>query len=338
MRMPMDCFWSIDPLRLPALRGPLLELQRRGCQLPVATPPSPPLVRGGAQSDAGAKPEASAGERVLYHQVGAVAVVAIDGPMLKNPPDWAIDALGFASTKRTQRAVEAAAADPAVSAILLRVDTPGGSVDGLPELADAIAAAAAVKPVVAQVDGLMASAGYYVGSQATRILAHGTDLVGSIGTIICLYDYSKLFAEAGIEAVPIATGPYKATGMIGAELTADQRTYLQGIVDFFFADFKARVQRGRRLSNEGIAAVTDGRVFPAPEAQRLGLIDGTATLDATLAELVRQEAERARARTARAKAGFVARQACAVAIAEFIVHKVPGPGLPAADFSELGII
>lgn len=213
-----------------------------------------------------------------------VAVIGINGVMTKNASFFSRMTGGFGSSD-IARAVKQAASDPNVKAIMLRIDSPGGTVDGTAELADAVAEARESKQIVAQVDGLAASAAYWVASQAHAIYSHRTDMVGSIGTRIMLYDYSRLFQNAGIEAVPIDTGPYKSAGAFGAEITADQRAYFQEIVDKTNAEFAMAVKAGRGMTDEQFKAVGDGRVFVAKDAKKLGLINGVQDSQKTLAGL-----------------------------------------------------
>jgi signal peptide peptidase SppA len=237
--------------------------------------------------------------------VGRTAIVHVDGVMWKG--SWGC------CTLEIRRCIEAAAADPEIDAILLRFDTPGGSVDGLAELGDAVFAVRQrqAKPVIAQVDGMCCSAGYYVASQADEIRSGRMDTIGSIGTRMLLYDWHVLFEKEGIEAVPIDTGAYKSTGALGTEITPEQRAFLQEYVNAYFADFKAVIGRGRQaLRGERLDAIADGRWWDAPKALQLGLIDRLASLDETLAELAaagQQAARSARTATARARLALAER-------------------------------
>ncbi len=216
-----------------------------------------------------------------------VAVIDIRGVMLASPDPLDEFFGGFTNTRAVTRLVESAANDSAVKAIILRVDSPGGSVEGLAELGDAVRSASRRKRVVAQVEGLAASAAYYVASAASEIVAGRMDLVGSIGTVLVVFDASKAFADAGLRVVPIVSGKFKATGTLGTPLTADEQAYLQGIVDSYFADFRRAVMSGRgvRLSLASMSAVSDGRIFPATNALELGLVDSLGTFNATMQRL-----------------------------------------------------
>ncbi len=275
------------------------------------SPASPDERRAGSRLEteersASIRERSSRDEFLPLRTMGPLAIIPITGLMLKDVPDWALwffEGL-ISDTRRVASAVAIAAADPAVQAIVLRIDSPGGSVDGLSELGDAIAAAAGQKRLIAQVDGTAASAAYYAASQAGEIRAGKMDVTGSIGVIWELYDYSALYAEQGIEAVPIATSEFKYAGMEGTELTSSQRAEFQRLVDQFFAQFKAAVQQGRRMSAMELAAVSDARVWLGIDALRLRLIDRISTIDETVSEVLRdsQDDGAGRMRMARARA------------------------------------
>ncbi len=226
--------------------------------------------------------------------VGGVAVIDVFGIMDKHVSYYGV------STERVRAAVLEAVGDKSVQTIMMRIDSPGGSVDGLAELGDTIFAARKEKQIVAQVHGMAASAGYYIASQATSIVAHRMDLIGSIGTTATIYDYSELFAKEGIEAVVIDTGEFKSAGVLGAKLTENQRAEFQRIVDGYFDDFVKVIARGRGVAESKIRAMADGRVFFAKEALEMGLIDSIEESDTTLNSLVFavQDAQRVRTRMA----------------------------------------
>lgn len=219
-----------------------------------------------------------------------VATVRLMGPMMRRAGQIAEKYFGIAGTDSTRLAMQAANADPDVDQILLRIDSPGGSVDGLDQLGETVATSS--KPVTAVVDGMAASAAYYVASQADRIIAGRNDMVGSIGVRMMLYDFSAAFEKDGIEAVPIDTGKFKSAGAMGTKITDEQRADFQRVVDYYFADFVKAVSNGRGMSAEAVRAVADGRMFTQPEALANGLIDGVGTYQSVLGELRSQRAQR----------------------------------------------
>lgn len=264
--------------------GPALEQIRQ-----LAARMQPPAA--GPAEDAGR-------DGLPVQVVDNVAVIPLMGPMVKYG-SWIARDLGMTSTTAVRAALQAAVADQGVDTILLHMDTPGGTVAGLPELGDAIAAANKLKPVVVQVDDMAASAGYYAAAQASAIYAGRLGMVGSIGVRMMLYDYSQEFEQMGIEAIPIDTGEFKSAGAVGTKITDAQRADFQRIVDGYFADFKATVRKGRGMTEKQFSAVADGRMFFAGEAMELGLIDGVQTLEQTLAKLSKPRRGR---RTAAARA------------------------------------
>ena len=131
-----------------------------------------------------------------------VAFIGIEGPMTKGDSKF-----GGANTVRTRMAIRAAVNDKAVKAVMLMIDSPGGSVAGTAELARDVAAADNVKPVYAHVDGMAASAALWVASQARRVFADPTAEVGSIGVVCVIEDSSAAAELAGVKVAPLALGP-----------------------------------------------------------------------------------------------------------------------------------
>ena len=216
-----------------------------------------------------------------FKRSGAVAVIDVVGPIVKDGGPWA-EYFGLASSARITRAIHESDADDSIEKIVLNIDSPGGSVDGMFEAGDAVAQAG--KPVVAHVSGVMASAAYYIGARATAIYANRMDLIGSIGVRMTLFDYSAMFEKEGIKAIPIDTGKFKSAGEMGTEITDDQIEDFQRVVDGYFSDFREVVMAGRKMGAKQWKAVSDGRVWNAPEAIDLGLIDGIKSIDETINE------------------------------------------------------
>lgn len=172
-----------------------------------------------------------------------------------------------------RQAVLSALADPEVSAILLSIDSPGGVVQGTKELADFLAEAAASKPMAAYANGLCASAAFWIAAATGRILAPTTALVGSIGVIMCLEDYSGLYEKMGLRLEYIASGKFKAAGRSGKELTEEERAYFQDRLDRLHEIFKSDVR-----AHLGLASAekdwAEAQLMVADQAQPLGLVSG----------------------------------------------------------------
>ncbi len=232
---------------------------------------------------------------------GSTAIIPIMGPTFRRASAFMrMFGIGV-GTEDIQAAINAAVLDEEVHTILLRIDSPGGTVNGLAELADTVASANVVKPVIAQVEGVAFSAAFWVASQATSIFAGRGDLVGSIGVVSILYDLSVMFEKEGIRAVPIVTGKMKAAGALGTEVTKEQEAAIQALVDSHMEQFVQAVTDGRGLteaqlgatpSNKDLMSPLDAGLFPAEAALELGLIDGIRTIEQTLNELTTNETER----------------------------------------------
>jgi signal peptide peptidase SppA len=229
-------------------------------------------------------PEARSAELPMAIQQ-KVAVIPIEGFMAKNP-NILTEFFGGTSTAMVGRAVQAAVADDSIASVVLVVDSPGGPVDGLAEFADTIYSARGSKPIVASVNGLAGSAAYYAASQADKVFAGRTNLVGSIGTRWVLEDLSEAFAKAGVKPIVVDTGKFKSIGVPGTEITEEQRAEIQRLVDEYGDDFVQAVARGRGLPESRVKESADGRVWRGEEAVRRGLIDGIATTDETIARMV----------------------------------------------------
>jgi protease-4 len=174
--------------------------------------------------------------------------------------------------------------DDAVKAVVLRVDSPGGTVSGSDELHYRLARIAKDRklPVVVSMGGIAASGGYYVamanGGREDVIFAEPATLTGSIGVIIPHFDLSKMLKKLDIADDSIASGPLKEmlspTKERTPELAARERKILQGLVDDMFARFKEIVKAGRpKLDDEKIAKVATGQIFTAKQALEAGLVD-----------------------------------------------------------------
>lgn len=169
--------------------------------------------------------------------------------------------------------IAALAADPTVKALIVRIDSPGGSVAGGEGLHDAIAAVAARKPVVAVMGGLAASAGYMIAVPATRIYAHEATLTGSIGVLLEAPEIGGLLARIGVDPQTIVSGPLKNQPSFTAPLSPEGREVLQGLVMDMYDQFVGMVAAGRHMDPAKVRQLGDGRAYTGRQALKLGLID-----------------------------------------------------------------
>lgn len=208
-----------------------------------------------------------------------VAVIALEGVLTKGGSYYGT------SANYARRLVSRAARDPEVSAILLKIDSPGGSTRGIAELAEAVAAAAAAKPCYAFIEDLGASAAYFVASQARKVFANRAAIAGGMGAYAVVVDYSAMAEQNGIKVHVVKSGEHKGDGVPGTPVTEEMLAETQRLIDDVHDQFVRAVAKGRGLSLAKTRELADGRVHTAPEAQALGLIDEVADFDTVLNSL-----------------------------------------------------
>lgn len=171
------------------------------------------------------------------------------------------------------RAVTRLADDPSVAALIVSIDSPGGSVSGGEGLHDAIAHVAEHKPVVAVMNGVAASAGYMIAVPAARIFARGATLTGSIGVLLQTGEASGLLNRLGITADAITSGPLKDQPSFTRPLTDEGRAVLHGLVMDLYGQFVDMVAAGRHMTADRVRQLADGRAYTGRQALALGLVD-----------------------------------------------------------------
>jgi protease-4 len=216
-----------------------------------------------------------------FRQDGEVAIISISGVLSKYGSSLFPAMPGGVVGLR--REVRSAADSPNVKAILLHVESPGGHVAGVGDLAADVAAAAKVKPVTAFIEDLGTSAAYWAIAGARRIVANAGALVGSIGTYMVVDDFSENFEKQGVKTHVIKTGEFKGSGIMGSKISERDLAEYQRIVDATNERFLASLRAGRPRLN--LKQVTDGRVHLAADAKRLRLIDEVGTIEGTFAAL-----------------------------------------------------
>lgn len=175
--------------------------------------------------------------------------------------------------RKLSDAIAALVKDGSVPAVIVAVDSPGGSVAGGESLHAALLRLAAVKPVVAVMHGTAASAGYMVSLPAERIFARDSTLTGSIGVILETVEISGLLGKLGVDAQAITSGPLKDQPSYTRPLTAPGRAYLDTLVQDMFDQFVQMVAAGRHMDPDAVRKLADGRAYTGRQAKALGLVD-----------------------------------------------------------------
>ena len=220
---------------------------------------------------------------VLLDIDGFISEVSLPGP------------LGFpgrdSSIERLREQLDKAGKDVAVKGLLLRVNSPGGTVTASDMIHREILEFKRQKgiPVVAQLMGVAASGGYYVAMAADVVFAHPTTITGSIGVVSQGINLSGLMERYGVTDQTLTSGPFKDAGSALRPMTYEERAYLQAVIDDLHRRFQRVVDEGRpALDAAQIGALADGRVFTASQAEAHGLVDAIGYIPAAVDELRRR--------------------------------------------------
>lgn len=217
-----------------------------------------------------------------YAVVNGVAVIPVYGVLGKRM-NIIMDFSGGTSTQLLRSSIEKALRDKSVDAIVLDIDSPGGSVDGTKEVADFIFENRSGKPIVAYANGMMASGATWIGTAAESIVAFDTTISGNIGVVLTHFDRSKRDEEMGVKRTEIYAGKYKRIATDTAPLSDDGRDYLQSMVDSFYSIFVEAVARNRGVPVEKALEMADGKDFVGKQALEVGLVDMMGTLEDAIA-------------------------------------------------------
>lgn len=217
-----------------------------------------------------------------------IAYLSLSGPLMRGMSSMQ-EMMGGTSTVMFRRAVAQAANDPGVKGGVFEVDSPGGTVDGTPELAAAIRDFAARKPLAVYVEGLACSAGYWAASQAGHIVASRGAKLANIGGFCLLEDPTREEVNAGRDPVLIRSGRHKAIGFPGAPITDENRAMIARWMSAPVEDFFNEVAAARNLSVETIRDM-EAAVFNARDALENGLIDEIGGIEQAVAWVKQQAA------------------------------------------------
>lgn len=197
-----------------------------------------------------------------------VAVISLSGP-IADGEGGGLMASGGITPKFVRTQLDRARSDFSVKAIVLKVDSPGGSVGASQEIAQEIRETE--KPVVVFMGDMAASGGYYISAPADKIVAKEGTLTGSIGVISQFMDLSGLYEKLGIKTETIKSGEHK--DMFSRELTEKERGSWQALSDELYGQFIEEVAEGRNLDVEEVKKLATGELFSGTQAKKLGLVD-----------------------------------------------------------------
>jgi len=271
--------WVLDP-DTHAQMQLILERWASGVRLPQAD----------VQAAIGTAPQAAADRRQQATQAGqgAIAVVPVYGVLTHRARDLSVST-PMTSTEVLSAQMRSAAANPDISAIVLDVDSPGGSVFGVQEVGDTILSLRGSKPIIAVANAKAASGAYWVASQADEVVITPSGAVGSIGAMMAHKDQSAKNERDGVKTTYIHAGKYKVEGNADNPLDAEGAGYLQSMVDSYYSAFVRAVAKGRGVSVDTVRGESfgQGRMVLAKDAVAAGMANRIATLDQVIADLSR---------------------------------------------------
>lgn len=223
-------------------------------------------------------------QTAVARRAGSVAVIPVSGVITAKPTMW--ERWGFTtSVDSLVRATRAAVNDQEIKAVIWDMDTPGGTSSGVHEGFAELMDLRGRKPIIAQVDHLSASAGYWLASAADEIAIAPSGLVGSIGVYMLHMDVSAAMEIMGFKAEFIQAGKDKVLGNEFSSLDDRARAYFQGLVDDTYAAFIGDVAKGRGVDAKEVRSDSwgTGRVLTATDAKSVGMVDVIRSMSQTLA-------------------------------------------------------
>ena len=209
-------------------------------------------------------------------QMGSrVAVIRIEGPIMAGEATDSLFGENVASTGTIMAELRAAPKDKSVKAVLLRINSPGGSVTAAEEIGREIKRLKAEtgKPVITSMGDTAASAGYWLAACSDKIYANSSTLTGSIGVYIPYMNTEDLYKKIGISGTKIKSGEYKDILSNERPMTPAERELLQNMVNEMYEQFVGVVSEGRKMPVDKVKSLADGRVYTGKQAKELGLVD-----------------------------------------------------------------
>jgi protease-4 len=217
-----------------------------------------------------------------------IAVVNVQGEIVSGSEGFLGSAEATSGNLISQ--LEQARTDGAVSAVVLRLNTPGGSVVASDEIAREIAKVRrAGKAVVASMDEVAASGGYFLAAGANSIVANPSTITGSIGVIMVLLNLEGAAGKLGVEPIVVKAGRLKDIGSPFRDMTPGERRIFQRLLDEAHGRFMNVVSRGRQMPMRRVRGLADGRILSGEQAREAGLVDRLGTFDDAVAEAKRLE-------------------------------------------------
>ncbi|MCG8670199.1 MAG: S49 family peptidase [Pseudomonadales bacterium] len=260
--------WGIEPQKLQQIMA-FLELK----------------ANGGTVSEDDIEAVTQAKSRPSKNASGTVAVLPLRGTIVHRS-DAIGESSGMMGIERFMSSFRASVADPAVKSIVIDVDSPGGTVPGVPEAATEIFNAREKKHIVAIANSMSASAAYWLATAADELVVTPSGSVGSVGVFTVHEDYSEYMEDRGIKTTYISAGDYKVEANPFEPLSSEAQEYLQQSVQETYTEFVNALAKHRGISAKDVKEnYGKGRMLSAKAALKAGMVDRIDTLDGVLSRL-----------------------------------------------------
>jgi len=262
----IETIWSIPAEKVDGLNAALGEVIQKGFE----------------QIQAAYDSRRDGSDEELYQIVnGNTAVIQLYGVLRKRT--YYSFFYSATSYQTAETKILAALDDHRIKNIVLDIDSPGGTVDGVKGTADLVRESSKIKPITAYANGQMTSAAYWIGSAAGNVVANETAIIGSIGVLAVHRDYSENDKKYGIKTTIITSGKYKALTHPDQPLSKEGKEQIQGQADYFYSLFVQDIANNRGVSVETVTSeMAEGRVFIGKQALDAGLVDQIGTLETAI--------------------------------------------------------
>lgn len=215
--------------------------------------------------------------------IGFVAIIAIYGLGLLGGDGWPFSLRGkvgiipiegiIGDSGELVEQINEFADDRRIKAVVLRIDSPGGGVAPSQEIYQAVRELKKKKKVVASMGSVAASGGYLIAVAADRVVANPGSITGSISTVMHYANVEELLKKVGVRSSVVKSGKFKDIGSPTREMTAEEKSLIQAIVDDIYDQFVRTIAENRKLPLQRIFELADGRIFSGRQAKDLGLVD-----------------------------------------------------------------
>jgi protease-4 len=210
---------------------------------------------------------------VIFFGFSMVMLSSVGG-IDSGPQVGVVEVIGpITDSKKAVQDIRRFVKDDNIKALVIRVDSPGGSVGPSQEIYDAVKKAKAIKPLVVSMGSTAASGGYYIACGADTVYANPGTITGSIGVITQVITVDKLVEKADIEVHTVATGKFKDSGSPFKEFSVDDEVYFRSMIDDIYDQFVEDVAACRKIDEAKVRELADGRVYTGRQAKKNKLVD-----------------------------------------------------------------